>query len=87
MKIHEILSIEPDRWCQFTLQSDDGRRRCLIGHLQEKHSMVFSNRNVDAYGEDLEKLKSLVPVQVHLWNDTIGRTVAEVIELCKKADV
>jgi len=83
MKIHEILSQAPDLWCQKTIEKGlpDGRTAfCLYGWCL--------NYPVPARNEVIDLIDEAIGGEgIVEWNDRPERTVAEVIQVCKNANV
>jgi hypothetical protein len=74
-KIHEVMTEET--WCQYMLQ--DGEKRCLVQWLLDLHGP-------EGIYDAKHKIQKITGIAfLSDFNNT--HTFAEVLEVCKKADV
>jgi UV DNA damage repair endonuclease len=92
MKLHQLFA-QPNSWIQKQLARDansfitvprDHRAICwcAMGGLEKCYGF-----GTDAYNEAYDKLAARIKSDVIPWNDTKGRTQAEVRDICLELDI
>jgi hypothetical protein len=68
----------PENWCQGTYIADDGKARCLAGHLW---SYFDGSVPLDVFNTFARACET---TYLSDWNDEAGRTVEDVIAICDR---